>query len=387
MREETASIHGHGYYDEDLGVFIPPIYLTAIFEQRGETKLTDRGTELKYSREENPTVRALERVLAALEYGIDALAFNSGMAAITTLLLSMVRRGTRVLSTYELYGTSFQFIAALRDLVGAEAEFTDPETEKLLESIERFRPHIVFVETITNPMLRVIDVEEVGKACTELGCTLVVDNTFASPVLANPLRFGARFVVHSLTKYIAGHNDVVGGCIVLRDRGDVAKLWDWRRMLGSIMQPFEAYLTLRGVKTLYTRFEKASRNAEAVAEFLSEHPKVEEVFYPGLPSSPYKRVADRIFKRRLYGGVVTFSLRGGEAEAVKFLKSLRLVKPTPSLGGIETLATWPHVSASKMLPEDVRKRLGITESVIRLSVGLEDVNDIIEDLDQALRNV
>ncbi len=384
MREDTLAVHGHGYYDAGLGVFIPPVYLTAIFEQRGETLRTDRSTELKYSREENPTVRAFERVMAKLEGGADALAFNSGMAAVAATLLNHVDPGVRVLALAELYGSTLDLLHRLSRKVGFELSLSWPETERVVEDIKRLRPSVVFVETITNPMLRVIDVREVAGACSDLGCALIVDNTFATPLLVNPLQHGACVVIHSSTKYISGHNDALGGVAVLGSEAALGDLWDWRRLLGGILQPFEAYLNLRGVKTLGVRFERQCSTAMALAEFLEGHSRVEAVYYPGLSSSPYKAVADRVFKRRLYGGVVTFRLRGSRENVVKFLKSLRLARPAPSLGGAETLVTWPVISAAKPLSAEHREKLGITETVLRVSVGLENPEDIIEDIGQAL---
>jgi cystathionine gamma-synthase len=371
------------FEDKSTGAFIPPIFLSAMFEQRGETRLTDRGTELKYSREENPTTRALERVLAKLEGGSDALAFNSGMAAIAATILALAKRDTTLLIPMEVYGTTMELASTLSEKLGYKLELTWPDTESIVESIKSRKPDIVMIESMTNPMLRVIDVEEVSKTCFDEGCWVVADNTFTTPILLNPLKKGAFIVVNSLTKFIAGHNDVVGGAVI--SIGPVIKLlWDWRRMLGSIMQPFEAYLTLRGVKTLSIRVERSSTTAKAVAEFLEDHPRIEEVYYPGLPSNPYKRVADKIFERRLYGSLVSFKVKGGRDEAVKVLKTVKLIKPSPSLGGPESLLTYPIISASRALPEDIRRRLGITENLLRLSVGLEDPEDLINDLSQAL---
>jgi cystathionine gamma-synthase len=371
------------FEDKSTGAFIPPIFLSAMFEQRGETRLTDRGTELKYSREENPTTRALERVLAKLEGGSDALAFNSGMAAIAATILALAKRDTTLLIPMEVYGTTMELASTLSEKLGYKLELTWPDTESIVESIKSRKPDIVMIESMTNPMLRVIDVEEVSKTCFDEGCWVVADNTFTTPILLNPLKKGAFIVVNSLTKFIAGHNDVVGGAVI--SIGPVIKLlWDWRRMLGSIMQPFEAYLTLRGVKTLSIRVERSSTTAKAIAEFLEDHPRIEEVYYPGLPSNPYKRVADKIFERRLYGSLVSFKVKGGRDEAVKVLKTVKLIKPSPSLGGPESLLTYPIISASRALPEDIRRRLGITENLLRLSVGLEDPEDLINDLSQAL---
>lgn len=377
-------MQGHGFYDEETGAFIPPIYQTAIFEQpdrrTGETRMTDRGTELKYSREENPTVRALEHALAAVEEAEDALAFASGMAAISTAYVALLRSGSRLVAPAEAYGTTIQLATELSKF-GVRVVKTWPSTDDIIQAI---KPRdLVLVETVTNPTLRVIDVPEVAKRCREEESILVVDNTFASPVVYRPLVDGAHLVVESLTKYIAGHNDVVGGCLA-GPAQQIKELWDWRRRMGCIMHPFEAFLVLRGLKTLEVRFERQSRTALHIAEFLEDHPHVGEVMYPGLASSPYKSIADKMFARRLYGGVVSFKVKGGKEEALRVLSRVRVIKPSPSLGGVESLLTYPVISAAKTIPEEDRRRLGITEGLLRLSVGLEDPEDLIEDLDAAL---
>ncbi|MEM0491669.1 MAG: cystathionine gamma-synthase family protein [Acidilobaceae archaeon] len=383
MGKATEAIHGHEFRDEVSGAFIPPIYLTAIFEQRGETRLTDRGTELKYSREENPTVRALEKVIAKLEGGSDALAFNSGMAAISAVILGLVKRDYKILVPIESYGTSLELIQSLGEKIGFKIKLSWPETEAIMADIVSEKPDIVFIESMTNPTLRVLDVSEICKVCLEEACWVIVDNTFTTPILLNPLKYGSIAIVHSTTKYIAGHNDVVGGAIVSNE-SYIKYFWDWRRMLGSIMQPFEAYLTIRGLKTLNIRVERSSTTAKVIAEYLSDHSRVEDVYYPGLNSSPYNIIAKRIFQKDLYGGVVSFKVKGGRDEALKVLRKVKIIKPSPSLGGPESLLTYPVISASRYIPEDARRKLGITDNLLRLSVGLEDSEDLIEDLSQAL---
>ncbi len=388
-RMQTEAIHGHVFYDEIYGAFIPPIYLSVVYEQfertTGEPRKTDRDLELKYSREENPTVRALERVLAKLEGAIDAVAFNSGMSSISSTLLALVNSGETVLIPYESYGTTLQFLDNLGKF-GVKVKKVYPSTEEIVENLDK-NVHLVFVETITNPTLKIINVEEVAKAVKELGIKLVVDNTFASPIIFNPIKAGAHVVVHSATKYIAGHNDVLGGFSATDNVELVVEIWDWRRKLGTIIQPFDAYLVLRGLKTLELRFEKHSENALAVAEFLQEHPKIVEVYYPGLKENPYYSLACRIFRRKLFGGVVSFKIRGGIEEAKKVLLSTSIIKPSPSLGATESLITIPALSSAKYIPKEYREKVGVTDNLLRLSVGLEDVNDIIEDLDRALSRI
>lgn len=385
----TDSIHGHGYYDEERGVFKVPIYPTAVYEhpdrRSGAPRTSDRGMELKYSREENLTVRALERLVARLEKGVDSLAFSSGMAAISTAYLSRLRSGSKILVPKECYGATQQLAQDLSKF-GIECLLARSDTDEFLEKLGG-GVSLALVETITNPMIRVVDVREIAKKCSELGIPLIVDNTFATPVLYNPLEDGAWIALHSMTKYLSGHNDVVGGVIVAGNRGDVGELWEWRRKLGTIISPFDAFLIIRGISTLRPRFEAQSRSALAIAEFLRDHPKVRAVHYPGLPDSPYKSRADGLFKERLYGGVLSFEVRGGQREALKLLSGTGIIKPSTSLGGVESLITYPIWSAAKNMPQDLLRELGITESLLRLSVGLEDPEDLKEDLDRALSRI
>jgi len=387
VRKETASIHGHKFHGDQFGSRMVPIYLTSIFEQpnreSGETGSIEGERELKYSREENPTTRYLEKVLAELEEGEDSLAFNSGMGALTALFLSKLKPGSSVAVPIEAYSKTIALLQALSERIGFRLVKVWPSTEAVAEAIER-GADISVVETVTNPTLRVMDVRELARVSREREALLIVDNTLASPVVYTPLSDGASFAVESATKYIAGHNDVIGG-FVSGKREEIAQLWEWRKLTGTIMQPVEAFLVQRGVKTLHVRYQAHSRNAQAVAEFLSEHPRVEEVFYPGLSSSPHRETADRLFKRKLYGGVVSFKVKGGREDALKVLRSVKLIIPSPSFGGAESLLTYPVISASKYIPPEDRERLGIGENLLRLSVGLEDVEDLKEDLDQALR--
>ncbi len=357
-----------------------PVYVTVAFAQYGEAGKSDRGFDLKYSREENPTVRVLEGELSTLECGRDALAFNSGMAAISCLYLSQLSAGKEVVLPMEAYGTTVQLAEELGKF-GVRVRLAYPSAESLVEAIDE-GTSLVLLETMTNPTLKVIDVPEVVKRAEEVRARVVVDNTF-SPLVFRPLKVGADAVVHSLTKYIAGHNDVLGGAVILGSL-DVSGLWHWRRMLGSIIQPVEAWLVLRGMKTLEVRFERQSRSALAVAEFLSEHPKVVAVHYPGLRDDPYHETARRLFERSLYGGVVSFEHADGRAGVLRFLRSLRKIFPSPSLGGVESIASYPAQSAAKVMPPERRRLLGITEGLIRLSLGLEDTDELIEDIDRAL---
>jgi cystathionine gamma-synthase len=381
----TEIVSGHEFRDQ-FGSHIPPIYVSAVYEyidsEGGLAVYTDRGTYVRYGREENPMVRALERVLSKIEMGADALVFNSGMAAELALFLHFIKPGSKVIVPYEVYSTTLLLLEKLSEKMNFKLIKVWPSARSIIESYDE-NTSMIFLEVMTNPTLKVIDLLEV---CEEIGgkALVIVDNTFTTPILLKPLKHCASIVVHSLTKYIAGHNDVVGGALISKTP-NIFDLWDWRRITGGIIQALEAYLVLRGLKTLEVRFEKQSKTALEIAEFLSEHPRVEEVYYPGLTSSPYHSVADKLFERKLYGGVVAFKVKGGYREAVEFLKKLKVIKRAPSLGGTESLAVLPAKAGSMFIPEDARLRLGITENLVRLSIGLEDPEDLREDLDQALK--
>ena len=385
-RFSTDSIHGHDYYDIETGSFKVPVYLSTVFEhpdrRTGEARKSDRGFEQKYSREENPTVRAFEKVIAKLEKGSQALAFNSGMGSIAAVYLTALSAGDSIIITKESYGTT-QDLALNLAKFGVKTILAGPETEDFIEKIQP-GVSMVLVETITNPQARVVDVRKIAKRCKETGTRLVVDNTFATPLLYKPLLDGAWLTLHSVTKYIGGHNDLIGGVMALNDSMDLIELWEFRRRLGSIMGPFEAFLALRGVSTLKVRFETQSNNALAVAEFLQDHPKIEEVYYPGLKSSPYHKTARALFSEKLYGGLLSFKVKGGKKEALEVLRKVQVIKPSPSLGGTESLLNYPVTSASKTLSPAVRKELGIGDNLLRLALGLEDLEDLEDDLSQAL---
>jgi cystathionine gamma-synthase len=385
-RFATDSVHGHDYYDVETGSFKVPLYLSTIFEhpdrRTGEARMSDRGFEQKYSREENPTVRGFEKVIAKLEKGSQSLAFNSGMGSIAAVYLSALSAGDTVVITKESYGTT-QDLALNLSKFGVKTVLAGPETSDFIDKINS-GTSLVLVETITNPQARVVDIRAISKRCKEVGARLVVDNTFATPLLYKPLLDGAWLSLHSVTKYIAGHNDMIGGAIVLNDSMDLVDLWEFRRRLGSIMGPFEAFLALRGVSTLKVRFEAQCRSALAIAEFLEDHQKIEEVFYPGLKDSPYHKTAKSLFSERLYGGLLSFKVKGGRKEALQVLKKIAIIKPSPSLGGTESLLNYPITSAAKTLSPAVRKELGIGDNLLRLALGLEDIEDLKDDLSQAL---
>ena len=384
MGKATDSIHGHDHVDE-YGSVVPPIYLSTPFRQIIEANLSDRGFDLKYSREENPTVRYLERILAKLEDGVDALATNNGMAAVSTALISILKSGSRLILPAEIYGTTLG-LALNMDKFGVRTIVTMPETEDLAEAIKSAPNSIIVIETLTNPMLRVIDVDYLVKVSKDNDSLLIVDNTMATPILYRPIEHGVSVVIHSATKYISGHNDILAGAIVANNTSVIEEMWQWRRRLGTIIQPLDAYLVLRGIKTMDLRVKKHCDNAMAIADYLSNHSKIKEVYYPGLKQSPYHGLASRMFNG-LYGGIVSFKVKGGKEEVRAFLNSLKIIKPAPSFGGPESLIMYPITSAAQPIPEEYKAKLGIDESLLRLSVGLEDVEDIVNDLDNALKQI
>ena len=368
-----------------MGSVVPPIHLSVVyrFVDEEECAKSDRGKPYKYLREENPSVRMFEKIVASLEEGGDGLAFCSGMAAIHGLVTFFARKGGRIVVPMEMYSTTIKLLHRLSQLIGFELVKVWPSAEAIIEALGR-DTDLVLLECLTNPTLKVIDVAEVVKHAKDLGIPVAIDNTFTTPLLLKPLKLGAVASIHSVTKYLAGHNDVLGGIVVARSEL-VEELWELRRMFGTTMHPFEAYLAMRGIKTLEIRFEKQCRSAQAIAEFLAEHPRIEEVRYPGLSTDPYHDIARKLFEKPLFGAVVSFKIRGGLEDAKRFLRRLRIVAPAPSLGGTESLISIPAISAARWLSPEDRARLGISENLLRLSVGLEDVEDLIEDLDQALK--
>ena len=386
LSDDTVMARGHAAEDP-YGAVVLPVYRSVVYKFTGTESDGPHGRPWKYGREDNPTVVAFEKVMASLEGGEAALAFNSGMAALASILLGLVEPGTTVILWAHAYGTTLHLLRLMVGKVGYKLELAI-ESDEVIEKVSGVRGRkLVFVESISNPFLYMVDIIELAKACRESNCTLVVDNTFASPILLKPLKLGAHLVLESVTKYIAGHNDVLGGIVAsdLKTIDDV--LWDWRRSLGSVMQADAAYLAIRGLKTLRVRLEKQSRSAQQIAEFLAEHSKVSEVYYLGLPSHPSHDIAKRLLMHNLYGGVISFRIKGGQEAVQKLFKRLKIITPSPSLGGVESLISYPIASSHLYLPEDIRRKLGITEDLVRLSVGLEDVNDLIEDLDNALAGI
>jgi cystathionine gamma-synthase len=374
---ETLAIHAGQEPDQLTGAVVPPIYQVSTYKQDGVGG-TRGGYE--YSRTANPTRTALETCLAALENGTSALAFASGMAAEDCLLRTLCRPGDRVLIPGDAYGGTFRLFDKVLSAWGiSHAPVQQTDLDAVAQAMTASKPRVLWVESPTNPLLSIIDIRALADIAHAGGALLVVDNTFASPYLQRPLDLGADAVVHSSTKYLGGHSDVVGGAVVVRDdklAGDLAFL---QNSTGAVAGPFDAWLTLRGIKTLGVRMDRHCANAGRVAAMLSEHPAVTAVYYPGLPDHPGHRVAKA--QMRSFGGMVSFRVAAGEQAAVDVCGRTRLFTLGESLGGVESLIEHParmtHASAAG-------SPLAVPPDLVRLSVGLEDADDLLDDLRQAL---
>ncbi|NON63256.1 aminotransferase class I/II-fold pyridoxal phosphate-dependent enzyme [Acidianus sp. RZ1] len=363
--------------DEETGAITTPIYQTTAYS-------FPQGEKYRYSRELNPTVLELGKKIATLEEAEMGIAFSSGMGAISTTLLTILKPGSSLLVTMDMFGRSLRFSSDFLRSWGVNVEVSKPGNENLLEIAKSGKWNAIFVESITNPLLRVIDLDSLSKISKEKGSVLIVDSTFATPVNQKPLEFGADIVVHSASKFISGHNDVIAG--LAAGKADILSKVDlMRRTLGTSLEPSPAYLVIRGMKTLKVRMDVINKNAEIIAEFLSDHSKVNKVYYPGLKSHPDHEIAVKMLKG--FGGVVSFEVKGGKDEAIKLMKSTKIIIPAQSLGGVNSLISHPVTMSHRTLTLDEKKTVGITDSLLRLSVGIEDVNDLIDDLDRSLNSL
>ncbi len=375
----TDAIHVGQEPDPATGAIIVPIYQTSTFVQEELGK--HKGYE--YARTANPTRAALERNLAALEHGRFGLAFASGMAAINAVM-TLFKAGDHIVAGHNLYGGTFRlFERVLRD---AGLSFSYANTCRLEEVERSFHPttRMLYIETPTNPVMEITDIAAAAKLAHEHKVLLAVDNTFMSPYFQRPLELGADIVIHSTTKYLNGHSDGVGGAVILNDADLAARLKFIQNAAGAILGPFDSWLVLRGVKTLAVRMERHNSNGLAVARHLDGHPKVKKVHYPGLPSHPQYELAKK--QMTGFGGMLAFET-GSLENARTVLKSVRLCSLAESLGGVETLISHPATMTHASVPPEERQRLGITDGLVRISVGIEDVEDLLADLDQALAKI
>lgn len=378
-RFSTICIHAGQEPDPSTGAIITPIYQTSTYVQEGLGQ--HKGFE--YGRTHNPTRLALERNIAALERGAAAFAFASGMAAIDAIL-TRLEAGDHLVVSDNTYGGTFRLFERVRRKFGLEFTYVDASDAGAIERAITPRTRYLFLETPTNPMLRLTDLAEAAELAHRHGVRVVVDNTFASPYVQQPLALGCDIVVHSTTKFLNGHSDSVGGVVVLRHEDDI----EWMRFVqnaaGAILGPMDAWLVLRGTKTLPVRMERTNANAQALAEHLAAHPAVRSVIYPGLPDHPQHALARR--QMRGFGGLITFDV--GSLEAARtVLPRFRLMSLAESLGGVETLISHPAMMTHASVPPERRAAIGLTDGMIRISVGIEDIDDLKEDLDQALSSI
>ena len=381
----TRSIHAGeepDFREGASGDVVAPIHLSTTYARKDVDVLT-AGYE--YSRTLNPTRKALEEKLATLENAKYGLAFSSGLAAETTLALSLLSAGDHVIAFDDLYGGTKRLFNKILNGCGIETTYVDATIPSLIESEIKAITKLVWLETPTNPLLKICDINAIAQITKKQGLILVVDNTFLSPYFQNPLDLGANVVVHSSTKYIGGHSDVVGGSVMVSDNELYAKIKYKQNAIGAILSPFDCFLTMRGIKTLALRMEKHNKNALQIAEYLQDHPKVIKVIYPGLKSHPQHILASR--QTTGFGGMISFEIAGSREQAKIFSKSLKLFSLAESLGGVESLIELPASMTHASLALSERKKIGIFDSLIRMSVGIEDIKDLINDVAQGLKKI
>lgn len=377
MKFETKAIWIGQASDQATGATIVPIYQTSTFTQEEVNK--NKGYE--YSRVGNPTRTALDACLASLEEGNYGLSFSSGLAA-EHAILSLLRPGDHVIVPEDMYGGTYRLIKQILEPVNIKFTFTDFTD---LGSVQKaFLPftRLVWIETPTNPLLKIFDIEAISEYSHKKNALSVVDNTFAKPYFQKPLLLGADIVVHSTTKYINGHSDLIGGAVILNSKELYEKILLVQKSVGAVPSPFDSWLTLRGVKTLAIRMRQHEENAIKIARFLEQQPNVEEVFFPGLESHPGHELAKK--QMTGFGGIVSMRIKGGLAECNSFFKKLKIFQLADSLGGVESLANYSALMTHEAFPPAMRQKIGVTDNLIRLSIGIEHIDDLLQDLKNAL---
>lgn len=378
MKFNTKTIHGGQQVDPAFGAVMPPVYHTSTFVQSSPG--VHSGYE--YSRAGNPTRSALENALASIENGQRGLAFSSGLAA-TDCVMRLLKPGDEVIAMDDLYGGTYRMFTKIYQDMGIKFHFVDMNDNEKFLSLFNAKTKMVWVETPTNPLMKLVDIAAISEVTKEKKVLFVVDNTFATPYVQNPLDLGADVVMHSATKYLGGHSDVIAGALVVKEEALGEQLHFLQFATGATLGPQESYLVLRGIKTLHLRVQRHAENGLQVAQFLQKHPAVDKVFYPGLESHPQHAIAVKQM-RNGFGGMVSFTFKSKQKkDAIVFLEALRVFTLAESLGGVESLANHPALMTHASIPEDKRLEIGVTDDLVRLSVGIEDVEDLIEDLRQA----
>lgn len=379
MKFNTKTIHGgQENIDPAYGSVMPPIYQTSTYSQT--TPGGHKGFE--YSRSGNPTRAALERAFASIENGKFGLAFGSGLAA-TDAIMKLLKSGDEVISTNDLYGGTYRLFTKIFEGFGIKFHFIGMENTHKIEDYINDNTKLIWVETPTNPMMNIIDIKAVSKITKKHDILLGVDNTFATPYLQQPLDLGADIVMHSATKYLGGHSDVVLGAVIVNNEELAKRLYFIQNASGAVCGPQDSFLVLRGLKTLHVRMQRHCENGKAIAEFLSDHPKIEKVYWPGFKEHPNHDIAKNQMKD--FGGMISFVTKGNNFnEAIRIVENLRIFTLAESLGGVESLAGHPASMTHASIPKKEREKTGVVDSLIRLSVGIEDIDDLIADLKQAI---
>ena len=381
MKFNTKTIHGGQHHDPSTGAVMPPVYMTSTFVQSSPGQPINPDYE--YSRASNPTRTALENSLASLENGARGLAFSSGLAA-TDCLLRGLKAGDEVIAMDDLYGGTYRMFTRIYKDSGIVFHFVDMDNLVAFEALINQNTKLVWVETPTNPLMKLADIAAISKITKARNILFAVDNTFATPYLQRPLDLGADVVMHSATKYLGGHSDVIAGALIIKEAELGEQLHFQQFATGATLGPMDAFLVLRGIKTLHLRVQRSCENAAKVVAFLDSHPKIQKVYYPGLASHPQHDLAKKQMSD--FGGMVSFTFASGDKkDAISFLEKVKVFTLAESLGGVESLANHPALMTHASIPEDKRKEVGITDDLVRLSVGIEDADDLIEDLAQALR--
>ncbi|MCK7589692.1 cystathionine gamma-synthase [Subsaxibacter sp. CAU 1640] len=378
MKFNTKTIHGGQEHDKAYGAVMPPIYQTSTYAQ--STPGGHKGYE--YSRTHNPTRNALENSLASIENGNYGLAFGSGLAAIDAVI-KLLKPGDEVISTNDLYGGTYRLFTKVFENFGVKFHFIGMQNAENIEDYVNKNTKLIWVETPTNPMMNIIDIKAAAAVAKRHDLLLAVDNTFATPYLQQPLDLGADIVMHSATKYLGGHSDVVMGALIVKEKELADKLYFIQNASGAICGPQDSFLVLRGIKTLHLRMQRHCENGKAVAEYLSKHPKIEKVYWPGFENHPNHHIAKSQMKD--FGGMISFTTKGNNfEEAIKIVEKLKIFTLAESLGGVESLAGHPASMTHASIPKEEREKTGVVDSLIRLSVGIEDMDDLIDDLKQAV---
>ncbi len=378
LRFNSQTIHGGQSPDPAYGAVMPPIYQTSTYAQT--TPGGHKGFE--YSRTHNPTRSALENALASIENGQYGLAFASGLAAMDAVM-KLLKPGDEVISTNDLYGGSYRLFTKIFEDFGLRFHFVDMNEVSHVEDVISDKTKLIWVETPTNPMMNVVDIAAIATLAKQKGILLAVDNTFASPYIQQPLNLGADIVMHSATKYLAGHSDVVLGSLVVNDESLKERLSFIQNASGAVPGPMDSFLTLRGIKTLHVRMQRHSENGRQVAEHLASHPKIEKVYWPGFESHSNHEIAKK--QMNDFGGMLSFVPKGADkSAAIAIVEKLQLFTLAESLGGVESLAGHPASMTHASIPKEIREESGVVDALIRLSVGIEDAADLIEDLEQAI---